>query len=234
MPNTWSARLYITLIALAGAAAFTFGLAHPVVVDPARFVALLAVAVITSRLKVKLPGMKANMSVSLPFLLLASAQMQLLPTLLIALAASVAQSIPRELSSAKLVQMMFNASTVLVAISSAYGVQHQARFANPYGVLLLLLLGAAAYLLVNTALVAGIVCLTSEQGLGKTWSGIFALTYLYYVLSAGIAAVILGFGIRWSVLLLTLVVVYGAYRSFQLYFVTMSSTLAPQMANAGD
>ncbi|MFZ3211199.1 MAG: hypothetical protein WA188_06755 [Terriglobales bacterium] len=233
MPNTWSARLYITLIALAGAAAFAVSLAHPVLNDQARFVALLVVAVITSRLKVKLPGKKANMSVSLPFLLLASAQLQLLPTLLVALAATVVQSIPRELSRVKLVQMLFNVSTVLLAITSAYGVQHQARFGSPYS-LLPLLLGAAVYLLVNTALVAGIVCLSSEQGLGKTWTGIFALTYLYYVLSAGIAAVILGFGIRWSVLLLTLVVVYGAYRSFQLYFVAMSSALAPQMASAGD
>jgi hypothetical protein len=233
MPSTWSARLYITLIVLAGTAAFAVGLAHPAGTDPARFVALLAVAVVTSRMKVKLPGMKANMSVSLPFLLLASAQLQLLPTLLVALAATVAQSTPRELSRVKLVQMLFNVSTVLLAITSAYGIQDQARFGGPRGVLPLLL-GAAVYLLVNTALVAGIVCLTSEQGLGKTWAGIFALTYLYYVLSAGIAAVILGFGIGWSVLLLTLVVVYGAYRSFQLYFTALSSTLAPQMASAGD
>ena len=231
MPSTWSARLYITLIVLAGAAAFAVSLAHPVLNDQARFVALLVVAVVTSRMKVRLPGMKANMSVSLPFLLLASAQLQLLPTLLVALAATVAQSTPRELSRVRLVQMLFNVSTVLVAITSAYAVQHQIRFASR-GVLLLL--GAAVYLLVNTALVAGIVCLTSEQGLGRTWAGIFALTYLYYVLSAGIAGVILGFGIRWSVLLLTLVVVYGAYRSFQLYFTAMSSTVAPQMASAGD
>jgi len=233
MPSSWSARLYITLIALAAAATLAMGLSHPAVADPARFVGLLAVAVITSRLKVKLPGMQANMSVSLPFLLLASAQMQLLPALLIALAATVAQSIPRELSSVKLVQMLFNVSTVLVAVGLAYSVQHQVYIANSHGVLLLLL-GAAVYLLTNTALVAGIVCLTSQQGLARTWTSIFSFTYLYYVLSAGIGAAILGFGIQWSVLLLTLVVVYGAYRSFQLYFVTMSSNLAPQMASAGD
>jgi hypothetical protein len=233
MPNSWSARLYITLVAFAGAAALLVGLAHPGFTDPARFTALLVVAIITSRLKVKLPGMKANMSVSLPFLLLASAQMQLLPTLVIAMAATVAQSISREWSRAKLVQLSFNVNTVLVAIALAHAVQHQAVLANLHGVLLLLL-GAAAYLLANTALVAGVVCLTSDQSLGKTWTGIFGLTYLYYVLSGAIAAAILGFGVRWSVLMLTLVVVYGAFRSFQLYFVTMSSSAAPQMASAGD
>jgi len=232
MPNTWSARLYIALVALAGAGTLAVGIAHPVFGDPARFVALLAVAVITSRLKVKLPGMKANMSVSLPFLLLASAQLQLLPTLVIALAATVTQSVTRQLSSAKLVQMLFNVSTVLVAITCAFDVQHQARFAS-HGVVLVLL-GAAAYLLVNTALVSGIVSLTSAQRLGQTWTSMFTLTYLYFVLSAGIAAVVVGFGIHWSVMMLTLMVVYGAYRSFQLYFITMSATLAPQMASAGD
>jgi hypothetical protein len=233
MPSSRAARLYITLIALAGTAAFVVGLTHPVLTHPAQFVALLSVAAVSSRLKVRLPGMKANMSVSLPFLLLASAQMQFLPTLVIALAATVAQSICREWSPVKLVQMLFNVSTVLLAITLAYGVQHQARFANLHGVLPLLI-GAAAYLLVNTVLVAGIVSLTSQQGLRQTWTSIFGLTYLYYVLSAGIAAVILGLGIRESVLLLTLVVVYGAYRSFRLYFVAMSSTQAPQMACAGD
>jgi len=232
MPNTWSARLYIALVALAGAGTLAVGIAHPVFGDPARFVALLAVAVITSRLKVKLPGMKANMSVSLPFLLLASAQLQLLPTLVIALAATVTQSVTRQSSSAKLVQMLFNVSTVLVAITCAFDVQHQARFAS-HGVVLVLL-GAAAYLLVNTALVSGIVSLTSAQRLGQTWTSMFTLTYLYFVLSAGIAAVVVGFGIHWSVMMLTLMVVYGAYRSFQLYFITMSATLAPQMASAGD
>jgi len=233
MPNSKSARLYITLTALAGAAALAVGLTHPVLTHPARLVALLAAAVISSRLKVKLPGMKANMSLSLPFLLLASAQMPLLPTLLIALAATVAQSICRQWSSAKFVQLLFNVSAVLVAISPAYAVQHQARFVSRHGALLLLI-GAAAYLLANTALVAGVVSLTGGHGLGQAWTNIFALTYLYYVLSAGIAAVILGFGIRGSVLLLSLVVVYGAYRSFQLYFVTMSHSLVPQMATAGD
>jgi hypothetical protein len=232
MPKSWSARLYITLIALAGAGTLAVGISHPVFADPAQFVALLLGAVITSRLKVKLPGMKVNMSVSLPFLLLASAQMQLLPTLMIALAAAIAQSVTRQMSSAKLVQMLFNLSTVLVAITCAFDVQHQVRFASRGAVLVLL--GAAAYLLVNTALVSGIVCLTSAQRIGQTWTGIFALTYLYYALSAGIAAVVVGFGIQWRVMMLTLIVVYGAYRSFQLYFVTMSATLAPQTASAGD
>lgn len=232
MPSSRSARIYITLICLAGAVALGAGLLHPVLNDPAGFLALLAVAVITSRLKVKLPGMKANMAVSLPFLLLASAQMQLLPTLMIAAAATVAQSVNFK-SAVKPAQMLFNLSTVFVAITVAYQIQHRAGLANPHGVLLLLL-GAAAYLLTNTVLVAGIVSLTSDQGVSKTWSSIFALTYLYYVLSAGMAAVALGFGIRWSVMALTLLVVYGAYRSFQLYFLAMSSLMAPQMASAGD
>ncbi|MGC2321080.1 MAG: hypothetical protein WA463_00485 [Terriglobales bacterium] len=232
MPNSTSVRIYITLVALAGTAAFIMGLLHPVVSDPAGFLALMAVSVITSRLKVKLPGMKANMAVSLPFLLLASAQMQLLPTLLIAAAATVAQSVNFK-SAVKPVQMFFNVCTVLLAITMAYRIQHQAGVANPHGVLLLLL-GAAAYFLTNTLLVAGVVSLTSDRRVGKAWSSIFALTYLYYVLSAGVAAVSVGFGIRWSVLALTLVVVYGAYRSFQLYFGAMSSLMAPQMAAAGD
>jgi hypothetical protein len=52
MPSSKSARLYITLIALAGTAAFVVGLMDPVLTHPARFVALMSVAVLSSRLKV--------------------------------------------------------------------------------------------------------------------------------------------------------------------------------------
>jgi hypothetical protein len=97
---------------------------------------------------------------------------------------------------------------------------------------LALLIGAAAYLLVNTVLVAGIVSLTSEQAPGQTLTSIFGLTYLYYVLSAAIAAVILGLGVRESLLLLTLVLVYGSLPLLPVV-VTMSS-LVPRMASAGD
>jgi len=232
MTNSTSLRIYITLIALAGTVTFILGLVHPVINDPAGFAALLGVAVITSRLKVKLPGMKANMSVSLPFLLLASAQMQLFPTLLIAVAATVAQSLNFK-ARVKPVQMFFNVSTVLVAITAAYHLQHQPGLVNAHGVVLLLL-GAAAYLVTNTVLVAGVVSLSSDQSVVKAWSSIFALTYLYYVLSAGMAAVVLGFGIRWTVMALTLTIVYGAYRSFELYFAAMSALMKPQMVSAGD
>jgi len=233
MPSSMSARIYITLVALAGTAAFALALAHPAVTEPAGFAALLVVAVITSRMKVRLPGMKANMSVSLPFLLLASAQMRLFPALMIAVAATVVQSINREMSSAKLVQTLFNVATVILAMTAAYALQHNFRVAGARG-FLLLLAGATVYLLINTALVAGVVSLTGDQNLGKAWTAIFSLTYLYYLLSATMAAVVLRFDLGWNVLLPTLVVVYGAYRSFQMYFVTMSSVMVPETASAGD
>ena len=233
MPSTTTARIYITLIVLAGAATFGMGLLHPTLTHPVRLLALLVVSVISSRLKVMLPGMKANMAVSLPFLLLASAQDHLYPAVVIAAAATVAQSIGKQRGSTKILQTVFNASAVVLATAAAYGVQHQSRFGSAHSVLLLLI-GAAAYFLVNTVLVAGVVALTGGQSAGRAWSSIFALTYVYYVLSAGIGAVILGFGIRQSVLLLSLLVMYGAYRSFQLYFDTMSSILLPQIAVAGD
>ncbi len=226
-----SGRLYITLITLAGAGTLIMGLRRPGIADLSGFTALLALAVITSRFKVKLPGMKASMAVNLPFLLLASTQTGLLPTLLIALAATVVQCMALKLSTGKLVQMMFNVSAVLLAITSAYGVQHRLHLAGLSSAALFVL-GAAAYLVVNTALVAGVVCLAGEQPLLRTWTDIFTLTYLYYVLSAGIVAVTMSIGLSVVVLLVSLVVVYGAYRSFQLYFDTMSGMPEPRTAAA--
>ena len=221
MPRSWPARLYITLVSLAGVATLALGAQQSRISDMNGFLALLALAVITSRLKVKLPGMKASMSVNLPFLLLASAQIELLPTLLIAGAATAVQCFARKLSPEKLVQIAFNVSAVLLAITAAFGVQHRVHLTGFAGAALLVL-GAATYLLVNTGLVSGIVCLTGEQPLVRTWTGIFTLTYLYYAMSAGVVAVTMSIGANLGVLLVSLAVVYGAYRSFQLYFVAMS------------
>ena len=52
---------------------------------------LLAATVLTSRMKVKLPGLTSTMSVNLPFLLLAVVQLNLLEASMVATAAGLAQ-----------------------------------------------------------------------------------------------------------------------------------------------
>ena len=215
-----SARIFIVLVGVCAASVLGLGLIRSAVDSRDRFLWLLVVAVISSRLKVKLPGTDTNMSVNLPFLLLASAEMDLLSTVLIASAATIAQSVRAEGPTVNPVQMLFNTSTMVVAAAAAHWPQQLSGSVGPTATTKLLLVGALLFFLVNTAFVAMIVSLTVHAKVLSTWREIVGLTYPYYVLSAAMAAVILTVNniLDWRVVLVALLALYGVHRSFQLYF----------------
>jgi len=56
--------------------------------------------------------------------------------------------------------------------------------------------------------------------LHRIWFHIFQLSFPYYVLSTGITSLMttISHHLSWQISLLTLPVMYGVYRSYQLYF----------------
>src|SRR5271165_4480388 len=112
-----------------------------------RFWALLVLALATARLKVKLPGLTGNMAVNLPFLLLAATQLSMLEALLVALPPCAVQCFPKGGGNKpKMVQFLFNLSTIAVAVAAASLIG--THFA---------LLGAAGFFLAQTLPVASII-----------------------------------------------------------------------------
>src|SRR5437667_34904 len=94
------------------------------------FLSLLVVAALTSRLKIKLPGLNGNMSVSLPFILIAVTQLSLPEALAVAASSIFIQSVPRAPYKFKPVQMMFNVSTGLVAAELGWQTLHRVSVLN--------------------------------------------------------------------------------------------------------
>ncbi|MBV9435232.1 MAG: hypothetical protein JOZ44_04230, partial [Acidobacteria bacterium] len=70
-----SAQVFITLVILSGFAVLAQAVLHAQSADHVRFVSFLLVACLAARLKVKLPGLTGSMSVNLPFILVAVADM---------------------------------------------------------------------------------------------------------------------------------------------------------------
>src|ERR1022692_4965838 len=62
--------------------------------------AVLALAAATSRMKVKLPGIEGNMSVNLPFLLMAVVNLSAVEAILIASVSTVVQCWPQQIGTA--------------------------------------------------------------------------------------------------------------------------------------
>ena len=126
------------------------------------FLSLLLVAALTSRLKIKLPGLNGNMSVSLPFILIAMTQLSLPEALAVAASSIFVQSVPRGPHKFRPVQVLFNVSTGLVAAELGWQAFHRgpALHFNPA---LPLLLGCAAYFFASTIPVAVIISLTENR-----------------------------------------------------------------------
>ena len=94
MTNTLpiKAKVMIGMVAVASLCALSFGVARWQAEAWPQLVLLLAAAALSSRFKVKLPGMTSSMSGNLPVILLGVTQLGFFASLLVAATAAVAQS----------------------------------------------------------------------------------------------------------------------------------------------
>src|ERR1700723_3790040 len=81
--------------------------------------AVLVLAALTSRMKVKLPGINGNMSVNLPFLLTAVVSLSAIEAVAIASVATAVQGWPKKNAKFNPQQMVFNVSMMAFASSIA-------------------------------------------------------------------------------------------------------------------
>jgi hypothetical protein len=208
-------------MAAAGVAAMAAGLMQWECKDPVRFLSFMIMAVVASRLKVKLPGTNGNMSVNLPFILIALAELSFPEAVLIATVSAFIQGMPDRGKSMKPVQALFNVSTLAVAVAVAdLAYTRSALIPSLAAKSLLIALAGAAFLVADTLPVAGVISLTENLSLVKVWREMLVLTFSYFVLSAGVAAVVATATrfVGWQTPLLVLPVMIATYVSYQRYF----------------
>src|SRR5438477_8258352 len=95
MKTSSSAKVFIALVILSGFAVLAHAVFHAQSADHVRFVSFLLVACLAARLKVKLPGLTGNMSVNLPFILVAVAALSPSEDLDVACFSTFVQCLPR-------------------------------------------------------------------------------------------------------------------------------------------
>jgi hypothetical protein len=173
-------------------------------------------------MKVKLPGIDGNMSVNLPFLLMAVVNLSAVEAILIAGVSTVVQCWPRESGKFKPEQMLFNVSMMAFAASMANliwnaGWLGKAAWASEP---LMLASATGAFFLGQTAPVAGIIKVAEGAALRRIWLGIVQLSFPYYVVSAGMTSMVnmVSHHFGWQAALVVFPVMYGIHRSYRLYF----------------
>jgi hypothetical protein len=218
-PN--SAKMFVGLVAICALALLGFGFARWESADLVRFACFLFLSMAASRLKVTLPGLNGNMSVNLPFMLLAALELSLSEALVVAVVSTAVQCLPKGGKRMTAIQVVFNVSLIANAIGVAHLVAHQATvFGMTPNKTVMLIAAAIVFFVADTVPVAIVLGLAEGANVLKTWKEIALLTFPFFVLSAGVvsmaAAAVAVVG--WQIPLAMFPVMAMIYLSYKRYF----------------
>lgn len=237
IPNR--AKMFIVAVMLIAGVVSVYAIGTRMPVESREFLVLLAMAVLAARLKLTLPGYESNMSMNLPFMLLAIAELSMPEAIAVGAASTFAQTLPRSGQSIKPAQAIFNICNMVNAIAIASVISGRVMPLAALNKPFLIASAALAFFLADTLPVAAIISMTSPTKLFfEGWSEMALMTFPYFVLSAGLACIV-AMGVQiigWVAAGATLGVMLGVYHCFKFYFqraTTVSLIGAPVSRAAG-
>jgi len=229
MNNTRQTKTFIGVMALAAITSTVYAGLGSHAMHSFYAMALLALAAATSRMKVRLPGIEGNMSVNLPFLLMAVVNLSAVEAILIASVSTVVQCWPQPDKKFRPEQMLFNVSMMAFAAGMANLIWNANWLNKASGASLPLMLSAATatFFLGQTVPVAAIIKLTQSTSMRRAWVSIVQLSFPYYVVSAGVSSMLnlVGHRFGWQAAIVVFPVMYGIHHSYRLYFGRVSEAL---------
>jgi signal transduction histidine kinase len=217
-----TAQFFITAVTAVGllAAAVTLTHAEWRSAQTLQFILYVVLAVLSSRMKVGLPGVTGTLSVNFVFILLSAVELPRVDTLLISCAATLAQCLWSTKARPGLIKIAFNlgnAALCGVVCSMVYG-SLAIRTINS-SLPVLLFCASVSYFLLNTLIVAEIIALTEMKGTVQVWRENFVWTAPQYIFGAGLVGVIhicnRHFG--WEYAILVFPGIYLLDRSYRVY-----------------
>ena len=231
MPKSISARVFVALIVISGLLLLGDAVLNANAMPTAKFLAVLLVACVAARLRIKLPGVTGTMSVNLPFILVAAAQMNTAEALAVGFISTFFQCLAKG-KKFNVMQVAFNCSTITLAVAATRFIYVAPSLASMVSSpALRLALAAAGYALANTVPVAIVIGLTEARSILRTWLEMLQLSFPYLVASAGIAGLTLTVTqqIGWQIPLAILPIMAGIFLSYKRYFAATATSEAAHM-----
>jgi len=225
-------QLYIGLTIASGGALVASCLASE---DGTRFsdayLVYCLVALLSSTLKVRLPGITGTISVNFLFVLIAIAVFTFSETVLLASAACIVQCLWRPKSRPRIVQVSFNVATLAISAGASYRISHLFAGAVEAHLGVLLAVAASFYFTADTMLVSGALALVQGKSLFAVWQQCYLWSFPYYLAGAAIAglAVETDRALGWAMSLLILPLMYLVYVFYRICVTRLggSVTAAP-------
>ena len=186
----------------------------------AQYLCYLVCAVLSSRLKVRLPGITGTMSANFFFITVAIIELELQQVLVITCASALGQMLWRASKKPRPEQLVFNLASVTIASYAGYTVYHwHALRSLDDSLPTLLFASTVVFFVVNTVTVSGIVAITEGKRLWTVWRESFVWTASQYLVGSALAGLVHGWpcGRDGRLRLLLVPVLYLVYRSYDLY-----------------
>jgi hypothetical protein len=202
-----------------GALVVTFALWHWVSTDPWRDLSFVLLAMLASMMKVRLPRTTSTMSVGFLFVLVAIVEYDFSVAVILGCPVGLLQSFWNVKRRPRFEQVLFNLATVAISGGVAYVVSHRMlRFVHAQAYLILLVLAAFIFFAADTALVAGVLCLTELRRFHDAWEKCCLWSSPYYLVGTLAAALICAsiHAAGWKVSFLALPFLYLFHRHYRI------------------
>jgi hypothetical protein len=216
--------MFVALIVISGLLVLGDAVLNAKQVPIAKFLAFLFIACVAARLRIKLPGVTGTMSVNLPFILVAAAQMNTAEALAIGFISTFFQCLAKG-KKFNGVQVAFNCSAITLAVAATRLIYAAPPVASAVSSpALRLALAAVGYAMANTVPVAIVIGLSEGVSMLRTWLEMLQLSFPYLVASAGIAGLTLTLSheVGWQVPLVVLPIMAGIFQSYRRFFAATS------------
>jgi diguanylate cyclase (GGDEF)-like protein/putative nucleotidyltransferase with HDIG domain len=206
------------MVTISGLIVLGYGMAHPSSRNIAEFICYMLVAFLASKLSVNLPEVADTMSANFLLVLVGVLELSFTETLALGSVAVLAQTIRRD--HKRPIRLAMNLCISACAIALCYSAYHLKSISPKLeGSVPWLLLAASVYFVANTGLTATASALLEAKSLRKIWVDCYSWSFPYYLVGAGVAALIgwINKQYQWQSSLLVLPVIYLIYRSYHLY-----------------
>lgn len=189
--------------------------------NSASFAGLLILALALASFKIRLPGVFGTLSMNYVVIFIVLLRMGPDAALVVALASTTGQCVISAKSKLRWYQVLFSVAGIPLPLLSANLALHTPLLQglDPTG-WPALLAAAFAYFAVNTLTVAGIISLTTGEGVWETWRASYLWTWPQYLVGgaiAGIANYYMGKNLTWGALVISAPTIYLVYRSYSNY-----------------
>jgi hypothetical protein len=189
-PLPRAARRYVAVVVTAGVFALVVVALDWQSQNPPQFMSYLALAVVASTLKIRLPHVRGTLTPAFVLVLAAIAQLSLQETVVMAAVTGVVQVLWRSAVRPTLAQALFNPASLSLSAALAHGLCRVVlepwlghSVAGLLAVSTLVLYGS------NTVLVATVLALVDRKPLSGVWQLSYFWSLPYYLVGAAVAGI---------------------------------------------